>query len=127
MLDRFVVLLIDLYQRFLSPYKGYRCAHARYHGGASCSGAVKRIVIEQGVVHGAPLIRQRFRDCHMAYMAIASDDSGQGDRPGGSEPSGKPARRKRDDRQVHPCSGKDANPAWVECCACVDILTIFFN
>jgi len=36
-LDAFVSMLISLYQRYVSPYKGFRCAHRVLHGGDSCS------------------------------------------------------------------------------------------
>lgn len=35
---------ITLYQRWLSPHKGFRCAHAALYGGLFCSGAIARII-----------------------------------------------------------------------------------
>jgi exo-beta-1,3-glucanase (GH17 family)/putative component of membrane protein insertase Oxa1/YidC/SpoIIIJ protein YidD len=64
------ILLIELYQRFLSPYKGYRCAHAAYHRGPSCSAAVKEILCRHGVLVGLPLVRRRFVECHAASRLI---------------------------------------------------------
>jgi putative component of membrane protein insertase Oxa1/YidC/SpoIIIJ protein YidD len=65
-----VVFLIGLYQRYLSPYKGFRCAHAVRHRGASCSAAVKDIVIAHGLLRGLPLIRLRFAQCPAAALAL---------------------------------------------------------
>ncbi|MEM5550874.1 membrane protein insertion efficiency factor YidD [Pseudoalteromonas neustonica] len=40
------LLLIRFYQKRISPYKGFRCAHAALHQGVSCSEAVKHIIEE---------------------------------------------------------------------------------
>lgn len=63
----FLILLITFYQRFISPYKGCRCAYGCYHPGLSCSGQVKRILAEYGVIDGWPLICQQFRLCRASY------------------------------------------------------------
>lgn len=65
-----VLLAITAYQRFISPYKGFRCAHAALYHGPSCSQAVKSIIAEQGVWHGYSTIRQRFADCRVASLAL---------------------------------------------------------
>lgn len=54
---------IGLYQKHLSPRKGYRCAYSLEHGGTGCSGAVLKILEENGLWHGWSLIKQRFEDC----------------------------------------------------------------
>lgn len=58
---------IRAYQRFLSPIKGFRCAHAAYHGGPSCSHAVARIVREHGMRGAWPRIAARFAACRDAH------------------------------------------------------------
>ena len=58
---------IDAYQRWLSPLKGFRCAHAALFGGESCSAAVRRLVSEQGLVGGRADIAARFQTCRQAY------------------------------------------------------------
>ncbi len=73
MLRIIVVFLISLYQRLLSPYKGYRCAHAVLHQGPSCSAAVKDIVREHGVLGALPRARQRFAQCRMAYRSLQDE------------------------------------------------------
>src|SRR3954470_19293134 len=57
--------LIGLYQRYLSPLKGFRCAHrARKHGRtSSCSQFAKRAFGRVGVLVGAALLRRRFDKC----------------------------------------------------------------
>jgi len=48
MVTVFWIKLITLYQSFISPYKGFNCAHnARYKSG-SCSNAVKDLIADKG-------------------------------------------------------------------------------
>lgn len=65
-----LVFAIRLYQRYLSPHKGFCCAHAYVHGGSSCSQAVIDILNEQGVYGSYHSIRQRFQDCKQAYLSV---------------------------------------------------------
>ncbi|MFA0327404.1 membrane protein insertion efficiency factor YidD [Vibrio splendidus] len=64
------ILSIKGYQKHLSPRKGFKCAHARYYGGKSCSEAV----IEY--LEGSPLlalpsdITARFKECKMASLEM---------------------------------------------------------
>lgn len=61
---------ITLYQRLLSPYKGYRCAHAALHQGSSCSQAIKLIIAEKGVWRSRSLVKQRFAECRAAALEM---------------------------------------------------------
>ncbi|GHG09010.1 hypothetical protein GCM10017783_21990 [Deinococcus piscis] len=61
---------IRLYQRYLSPYKGFRCACAALHGGESCSAAVSRIIRTQGLRAGRQGITAQFQQCRAAHDAI---------------------------------------------------------
>lgn len=70
----FLLLLITFYQKHISPYKGFRCAYASYHRGLSCSGRIKNIIAEQGVIDGWPLIKQQFIDCGLACDALQQQD-----------------------------------------------------
>lgn len=69
-LDSLALSGIRLYQRHLSPHKGFRCAHAALHGGESCSAAVARIVREEGLRRGRARMAERFRDCRAAHNAL---------------------------------------------------------
>ena len=62
--------LIWVYQRWISPRKGYRCAHAVLHGGTGCSGFAKQAIREQGIWPALRVIRQRFRDCRAALIVL---------------------------------------------------------
>lgn len=70
MINRLALLFISLYQRYLSPLKGYRCAYASLHGGHSCSTAVKNIVADKGVFSGYADIRHQFEQCTLAYHEV---------------------------------------------------------
>lgn len=56
---------IALYQRWLSPHKGFRCAHAALYGGASCSAAIAQTIREEGL--SLPSIAARLAGCRQAY------------------------------------------------------------
>lgn len=60
------VFLINLYQQYISPYKGFCCAYASLYGGNSCSQAIKLILIEEGCLRGYSMSQSRFRDCRNA-------------------------------------------------------------
>ena len=79
-MNKFFIQLITLYQQFISPYKGFQCAHAYWHQGESCSAAVKHIIADQGLVNGYPAIRGRFKDCGHAYEEIKKDRKKRRDR-----------------------------------------------
>jgi uncharacterized protein len=64
------LLFIRFYQRFISPRKGFRCAHAAFFGGASCSGAIYNLILERGLWPALPHIRNRFLECDFAYKTL---------------------------------------------------------
>lgn len=66
---------ISFYQRYISPHKGFRCAHRVYHGGQSCSAYAKTAVQSHGLGAAIPLIRQRFADCSQAADMVGSQST----------------------------------------------------
>ncbi|PQV62949.1 hemolytic domain-containing protein [Abditibacterium utsteinense] len=90
MFDTLILLGIEIYQRHISPRKGWRCAYSVLHGGAGCSGAVKRAVRQQGWCKAALLARQRFRDCKLAAQMLGAQN---GTDSGGSP--GNPPQKRR--------------------------------
>ena len=54
--------LIEVYQRRLSPLKGFRCA--------SCSEFARRAIERLGVLTGVALLRRRFDKCNRAATAL---------------------------------------------------------
>lgn len=69
---RAVALGIVLYQRHLSPLKGYTCAHGHLHGRGSCSGFARRVVLRRGVLRLVPLLRLRFIACRRAFIVLST-------------------------------------------------------
>lgn len=54
---------IGVYQRYVSPYKGFCCAYRVHRGGASCSALGARVIRRHGLAAGGVLLRQRLRRC----------------------------------------------------------------
>ena len=69
-LDRLCLRAIGIYQRHISPRKGYGCAHARLRGGPGCSGFVRAAIAEVGVRAARPQIRVRFVECELASQTL---------------------------------------------------------
>jgi putative component of membrane protein insertase Oxa1/YidC/SpoIIIJ protein YidD len=51
------------YQRYISPNKGFSCAHRNIHGGASCSEYFRLLVTSYGLSEAVPLFQRRLEDC----------------------------------------------------------------
>ncbi len=64
--------LIAVYQRWISPRKGFRCAHSVLHGGPGCSGFAKETIRDVGLWRAIKMIRRRFKDCHTAMVTLAA-------------------------------------------------------
>ena len=63
--------LIGIYQRYLSPRKGFRCAYrARNKRRASCSQFARRAMERVGVLPGVRLLQRRFDKCRRAKQVI---------------------------------------------------------
>lgn len=58
---------IVLYQRQLSPYKGYCCAYAAVSGRASCSALGYRAIRRFGVWRGLGVLERRLHRCGVAH------------------------------------------------------------
>ncbi len=65
------VLCIEAYRRYLSPYKGYRCAYHAATGRSSCSRYAQQAIGRRGVWNGMRLLRRRFGRCALAAAALA--------------------------------------------------------
>ncbi|WP_163833841.1 membrane protein insertion efficiency factor YidD [Spartinivicinus ruber] len=96
--------LIRCYQRWISPYKGFSCAHAVYHQGRSCSAEAIYLLEQYGMVVGYQRLVQRFQACRRAYQQLITEDPEQNDQ--------RRRRRRRD---------KDSNK-FCDSCDCLDIV-----
>ena len=75
--DKIAIALVSLYQRYLSPYKGFRCAHKTLYGGTSCSQYFQMVVREKGLVAAIPKFQQRLLDCKQANVLIHAQDNSE--------------------------------------------------
>lgn len=74
------VKLIESYQKYISPKKGFSCAYRVLHVRESCSQYAKRQIREQGLINAMPLIRQRFQACKSASFALKTRTHFDGNR-----------------------------------------------
>lgn len=91
---------IALYQRHVSPRKGYRCALHASGAGRSCSAYGYRAIARAGLFKGCSLLRRRFDACARAARvarSIAKPSAPLRLRPG--------TRHQRGECDVGDCSG----------------------
>jgi len=90
------VNLIGLYQAYLSPLKGFSCAHRIRSGGRSCSQIAKRLIGRLGLGRGLPLVRRQLQRCRQAAHVLRERATQK--------------RRARSRRR------SDAHLDWTDCC-----------
>jgi putative component of membrane protein insertase Oxa1/YidC/SpoIIIJ protein YidD len=61
---------IDLYRRYLSPLKGFRCAHHALHSQGSCSTYGRDVYATQPFLDATRLLRARFAACKRASQRL---------------------------------------------------------
>jgi putative component of membrane protein insertase Oxa1/YidC/SpoIIIJ protein YidD len=66
-----ILLLIGIYQRFISPYKGFSCAYRILYQQESCSCYVKKAFIENDISTALNLSIQRFNECSDASRTLS--------------------------------------------------------
>jgi len=66
------LFLIVLYQKFLSPRKGYKCAKGHLHGNGTCSSTTKDAFRKDGFIGGIKEYRKSTKECREAYTTIQS-------------------------------------------------------
>ena len=74
MLRLATVSAIGVYQRHVSPYKGYCCAYRAHTGRLSCSEFGRRVIGKMGVAAGIRLLFGRFAACAVAAEKIKKND-----------------------------------------------------
>ncbi|MEI6329555.1 MAG: membrane protein insertion efficiency factor YidD [Pseudanabaena sp. ELA645] len=60
------VTAISGYQKFISPHKGFSCAHRVLYGCESCSQYFKQVIAEEGIITAIAKSRERFQGCREA-------------------------------------------------------------
>ncbi|MBD2430048.1 MULTISPECIES: membrane protein insertion efficiency factor YidD [Fischerella] len=66
------IIAITGYQKYISPHKGFACAHRVLYGGESCSGYIKRVIATEGLQAGLLMSRDRFAACKQASQILFS-------------------------------------------------------
>ena len=66
------VTAISGYQKFLSPHKGFSCAHRVLYGCESCSQYFKRVIAEDGMLTAIASAKGRFQECREANEIVKS-------------------------------------------------------
>jgi putative component of membrane protein insertase Oxa1/YidC/SpoIIIJ protein YidD len=61
---------IDLYRRYLSPLKGFKCAHHALHGQGSCSTYGRDVYATRRFLEATRLLRARFAACKRASLRL---------------------------------------------------------
>ncbi|WP_020651410.1 membrane protein insertion efficiency factor YidD [Massilia niastensis] len=69
---RLALRAIRLYQRHLSPRKGFSCAYRAATGADGCSAFGHRAIARNGIALGLPLLRRRLRRCGETHRALAA-------------------------------------------------------
>ena len=73
-MNKLAIILITLYQKYISPHKGYCCAYSSFYKKDSCSKSIKKIIINKGIVRGWSDIKGQFEACSLAYEKIQNEN-----------------------------------------------------
>lgn len=63
------LLAIRSYKRYISPYKGFSCAHRVHLNGDSCSTFAIKAIDENGLFTGLIMTKNRLRECGEVHRA----------------------------------------------------------
>jgi uncharacterized protein len=69
--DKCLIACINFYQVYVSPYKGFRCAHATYHKDIPCSSWARTIVENDGWLTFLLSLKSRAHECRKAERALS--------------------------------------------------------
>jgi len=67
------LFMIELYQKYISPYKGFSCAHKIATGEIGCSGYGKKVISRYGIKTGYSLLQRRFAECKCSSEELKKD------------------------------------------------------
>ena len=71
---------IGVYQRFVSPYKGFCCAYRAHTGRRSCSAYARAIVQRLGAQALPMAMKRQFARCRAACLTLATVQQGKSDK-----------------------------------------------
>jgi uncharacterized protein len=67
---------IGVYQRYISPYKGFCCAYRAHTGKRSCSAYGRAVVQKLGLLALLAALPKQFERCQVAYRNMAASAVG---------------------------------------------------
>jgi len=67
------LLLIWVYQKFLSPRKRYKCAKGELYGEGTCSSTTKEAFKKDGFIAGMKAYRNSTKECKIAYKRLKKE------------------------------------------------------
>jgi uncharacterized protein len=102
--------LVEVYQRRISPFKGFRCAHRALRGGRSCSEHAKQVARRWGLWKLWPLLKRRLARCAEAKQLLDCE-SKQKPAAAAAEPEGEGWKAKAAE-----CGMEIAGEACIEGC-----------
>ena len=76
----FLSIAIKAYKQYLSPRKGFNCAHRVLHQGQSCSSYFYSCITEQSLGSACLSFQQRLQDCQQAHSILIASNKRQGSR-----------------------------------------------
>jgi len=83
--NNLVIKIILLYQSYISPHKGFCCAHSSYTGRSSCSNWAIRVLRKHKILVFVPLMIRRFKACQMAYEKLKEKNEAKKNNEGFSD------------------------------------------
>jgi len=75
-INNFADFAIRDYQRYISPHKGFSCAHSKLYGEASCSTYFRQSLATEGLSKTLELFPDRLTECHKAGVILRSQRFG---------------------------------------------------
>lgn len=112
-LRQIAVASITGYQKYISPKKGFSCAHRLLYKGDSCSQYLKRTIAEAGLLAGIKASRQRFAACKQASHILKTRYSIQprpDDPDAPEDPSSPKKPRRRNSQWFNDCGNSLSDP-----------------
>tara|TARA_R110000868_G_scaffold408587_1_gene691983 strand:- start:3078 stop:3344 length:267 start_codon:yes stop_codon:yes gene_type:complete len=64
------LLLINIYQKYISPRKGFKCAYGQITGRWTCSSFGKIAISKHGLLKGVLLINRQMKNCERLHFKI---------------------------------------------------------
>jgi len=65
-----IIVFILIYRRYISPFKGYKCAHHHLYGDGSCSDWSLKVINTYGLFYFINHFHNRLIECHEASEEV---------------------------------------------------------